>query len=154
MSFINSYKYEQAKRPKAGPQRCVILNATEGISSKGKQMITITLRVSETETQVKTWLVEGDKFNKSASELFDAFPEIGEGNFNYMTWVGCEGAADFKFDDRGYLALKWFVSADRAKDLPPYVGAKPPRQEITQLAPAELDDTAAYEGAEDEFPFV
>ena len=130
-----------------GKFRCVIVDVEDGVSkSSGLPMITITVRPSGTKFKVKTYLVKNDKFNQNATQFFDAFPEIGDGNFNFVEWVGAEGAATFGEDENGYTKLKRFISADRAVDLPPFEGEKPERQTVTKLEEAEDDD--------DELPFM
>ena len=117
-----------------GKYRCVIVDVEETVSkSSGNPMIVITVRPSGTTFKVKTYLVKNDKFNQNATAFFDSFPEIKEGTFNFVEWVGCVGAADFGEDENGYTKLKRFISASRAEGLPPFEGEKPERQTVTQL---------------------
>lgn len=126
-----------------GRFRCVIVDVEEAVSkSSGLPMIVITVRPSGTRFKVKTYLVKNDKFNRNATQFFDAFPEIGEGNFNFIEWPGAVGAAEFDEDDRGYTKVKWWISATKAEGLPPFEGEKPERQKVTTITedPDETDD--------------
>ena len=89
--------------------------------------------------------MKNDYFNRNMTQFFDAFPEITFGDFNFLAWVGCEGAAMFKQDDRGYTQISYFLSPERAADLPQFEGEKPERQSITSLEDETEDD--------DEMPF-
>lgn len=117
-----------------GRQRCVVTGVEEAISkTSGKPMIVIAFRPSGCKFTVKDFIVKNDSFNRRMTAFFDAFPEIEFGNFDIMTWVGCEGAINLAEDDRGYLKVKGYVDPVRAASLPPFEGTKPPRQVITSL---------------------
>ena len=62
--------------------------------------------------------------------FFDSFPEIQDGDFEFLHWVGCEGAANFVEDENGYTKIRWFIEAPKAKDLPPFEGTKPDKIEV------------------------
>ena len=68
---------------------------------------------------------------------FDAFPEIVDGNFNFVEWIGCEGAGNFVEDENGFLELKSWVVPRQAESLPPFEGEKPPRMQVTKLDPED-----------------
>ena len=147
-----NWNYEREERPSndqfVGKHRCVIVDVEETTSkSSGLPMIVITVRPSGSSFKVKTYLVQNDKFNQNATTFFDSFPEIPDGDFNFPTWIGAEGAADFGLDDSGYLKVKWFISSDRAANLPPFEGKKPERQTITNIA--EEPDSS-----EDDLPWI
>ena len=123
-------------RPDAlkGKYRCVIVDVEETTSkTSGLPMIVVSVRPSGTKFKVKTYIVKNDKFNRSMTAFFDSFPEIGDGNFNFVEWSGAEGAAEFGEDEQGYTKLRWFISASKAEGLPPFEGEKPERQTITAL---------------------
>lgn len=129
-----------------GKVRCVITDVEEAVSkSSGLPMIVITVRPSGTKFKVKTYIVKNDNFNRNMTTFFDSFPEIEEGTFNFVEWVGCVGAADFGEDENGYTRLKWFIPASKAESLPPFEGEKPERQTVAKLEEVEEDD--------DDFPF-
>lgn len=131
-----------------GKRRCVIVDVEEGTSkSSGLPMITITVRPSGTKFKVKTYLVKNDNFNKNATSFFDAFPEIEEGDFNFISWIGCEGAAEFGEDDQGYTKLKWFLNSEKSEGLPPFEGEKPERQTVTKIEEEPL-------GEDEDLPWV
>lgn len=130
-----------------GKYRCVIVDVEETTSkTSGLPMIVVTVRPSGTKFKVKTYIVKNDKFNKNMTQFYDSFPEIPEGTFNFVEWVGCEGAAEFGEDEQGYTRLKWFISAQKAEGLPPFEGEKPERQVVTKID--EMDDD------DDELPFM
>ena len=129
-----------------GKYRCVIVDVEETTSkTSGLPMIVVTVRPSGTKFKVKTYIVKNDKFNKNMTQFYDAFPEIPEGTFNFVEWVGCEGAAEFGEDEQGYTRLKWFISTSKAEGLPAFEGEKPERQVVTKIE--DIDD-------DDELPFI
>ena len=150
MGIWDSYQREENERPSniTGKLRCVIVSAESKTSKSGNPMIEIKVRPSGCKFSVTTWLVKNDSFNRNATQFFDAFPEIGDGNFNFIEWIGAEGAADFGEDDRGYLKVKWWVDAVKAQSLPPFEGDKPERQTITSLTEEEPYDD------DDDLPFM
>lgn len=125
---------ESHAEPKTGKQRCVIVAAEESVSkSSGSPMIVVTVKPSGSNAKVKSYIVKNERFNRNMTNLFDAFPSIGDGNFNFMEWIGAEGAADFGTDDNGYLRVKWFISPKQAESLPPFEGDKPEKQTMTSI---------------------
>ena len=152
MSNWNYQREERTSGGTTGKQRCVIVSAEEKVSKAGKPMIEVGVRPSGCTFTVKTYLVSGEYFNRNATQLFGAFPEIPEGSFNLIEWVGAVGAAMFDLDDRGYLKVKYFIDPVKAASLPPFEGEKPPRQTVTSL---EDDEPGADDFAEDDdLPFV
>lgn len=146
------YQREEKERESAvtGRHRVVITEAYEdvtGPNSKvpGTPQIIIKLRPSGRKFTVTHRIVKNDWFNRNMTQFFDSFPEIGEGNFNFLEWVGSEGAAMFKEDDRGYTVVSYFIDSVRAASLPPFEGEKPERQTVTSLKDEDDDD--------DEMPF-
>jgi hypothetical protein len=138
----NWSKYTREEREEVakvtGKLRCVIVDVEEAVSKSGNNMIVISVRPSGSPAKVKYWLVDNDYFNRNATQFFDAFPEIPDGDFTFEKWIGCEGAGMFVLDDNDYLTLRYFISAEKAKDLPPFEGTKPPKQTVTSLD--EMDD--------------
>lgn len=131
-----------------GKFRCVIVDVEDGISkSSGLPMITITVRPSGKKFKVKNYLVKNDYFNQNATRFFDAFPEIGDGNFNFVEWIGAVGAANFGEGDNGYTELKKWIPASQAVDLPPFEGEKPERQTVTKIEEEPL-------GEDEDLPWV
>ena len=154
MSNWSDYKHEESEsRTITGKQRCVIISAEEKVSNAGNPMIVIKIRPSGCKFSIIHRFVKvGNddesvkKFNNKLSRFFDAFPEIGDGNFDFLTWAGAEGAAMFGEDNNGYLEVKYFLTPDRVSTLPPFEGEKPERQTITTLVDEDEDDG-------DEMPF-
>lgn len=128
-----------------GRQRCVVVSAEEGKSKSGNDMIIITIRPSGCKFTVKDYIVKNDSFNRRMTAFFDAFPEIEFADFNFLTWVGAEGAVNLAEDDKGYLKVKGYVDPVKAANLPPFEGDKPVRQTLTSLEDETADD--------DEMPF-
>ena len=116
-----------------GKQRCVIVAAEEGVSKAGNPMIIITIRPSGVKFTLKNFIVKNDNFNRNMTEFFDAFPEIEEGDFNFLSWVGAEGAVMLREDDNGYLKIRRWLPPSQVVNLPPFEGEKPARQTITSL---------------------
>ena len=129
------YKREDSRpEVKTGKMRCVIVDATEGVSkSSGAPMIIVTVQPSGSKAKVKKYIPKSDNFNRNMTMFFDAFPEIGDGNFNFLEWVGAMGAANFDTDENGYLVVKWFLSPFQAANLPEFEGERPEKQKVTSL---------------------
>ena len=133
--------FKREEEPKiTGKRRCVIVAAEEGVSSKGNDMIVITVRPSGCRFTVKDFIVKNDSFNRRMTAFFDAFPEITFGDFNTMTWVGAEGAVNLQEDKNGYLVIKAYVDAVSARDLPPFEGDKPEKQTLMTVEDEPEDD--------------
>lgn len=148
MSNWSDFQREEKERESAvtGKHRVVITEATEGATgaqskNPGTPMIIIKVRPSGRHFSVTHRIVKNDYFNRNMTSFFDAFPEIPFGDFNFITWVGAEGAAMFKQDDRGYTQVSYFLAPERAEDLPPFEGEKPERQIITSLEDESEDDS-------------
>ena len=143
MADWSDYKREEQEQESrvTGKLRCVIVGVEETESkTSGLPMIVISVRPSGTVFKVKSYLVHNDKFNRNATQFFDAFPEIPDGCFEFLRWIGCEGAAMFDLDERNYLKVRYWIDAVKAADLPPYEGDRPEKQEVTSLSDDESDD--------------
>ena len=141
---FKDYKREERKQIKPGNHRCVIVDAEQTESQSGNEMIIVTVRPSGSDIEIKKYIVDGPYFNRNMTELFDAFPEIGEGNFNLLTWVGCEGAAKFVLDENDYLKVRRFLRPDEAENLPPFEGDKPEKQTVTHMTPVDDNDDLPF----------
>ena len=147
MSNFDDYQREEREQESkvTGKQRCVITAVEESVSkTSGNPMIIVSVRPSGCRFSVKNYIVKNEYFNRNMTSFFDAFPEIPEGNFNFVEWVGAEGAAMFGEDDRGFIKVKWFLSPTQAASLPPFEGEKPERQTVTSLE--EGDDEEGSDG--------
>lgn len=152
MSIWDGFGREEKERESAvtGKHRVVIVDAEEAVTgpnskNPGTPMVVIKLRPSGRHFTVTHRIVKNDYFNRNMTQFFDAFPEIPFGEQNMMLWIGAEGAAMFKEDANGYTQVQYFLSPERAADLPPFEGEKPERQTMTTLDDPE--DT-------DELPFL
>lgn len=145
MATWNYTREEETHENKTGIRRCVIVAAEETVSkTSGRPMIVVTVTPSGSKAKVKEYIVQNDNFNKKMTRLFNAFPSIAEGNFNFVEWVGALGAADFTLDENGYLKVKWFVSPDRAEHLPPFEGDKPTQQTVETFEPVSNEDEMPF----------
>ena len=147
MSNWDSYQREENERESAvtGKHRVVIVEAEESVTGPnskvpGTPMIVIKLRPSGRHFTVTHRIVKNDWFNRNMTQFFDAFPEILDGDFNFLGWTGAEGAAFFKEDANGYTQVSYFLPPERAEGLPPFEGEKPERQTVTTLDDPEEDD--------------
>ena len=148
MSTWDDYQREEREESAkvTGRLRCVIVDVEETESkTSGLPMIIVSVRPSGTVFKVKSYIVKNEHFNRNMTQFFDAFPEIGDGNFSFVEWVGALGAAMFDLDERGYVRVKYFIDAVRAEDLPPFEGERPERQSVSKL-----DDE---DGLDDDMPF-
>lgn len=146
------FKREESERESAvtGKFRVVIVDVEEGVtgpSSKkpGTPMITVKLRPSGKRFTISHRIVQNEYFNRNMTRFFDAFPEIAMGDFNFITWIGAEGGALLKADDRGYTQVDRLLSPEQTANLPPFEGDKPERQTITTISEDEVE--------EDDLPF-
>ena len=145
MSSWDDYKREETPKAQAGDYRCVIIGAEESVSkTSGLPMIVVTVQPNGLTAKVKTYLVRNSYFNRNATQFFDAFPSIGEGNFNFLEWIGAVGAAKFGLDENGYLTVKWFLTPKQAEKLPEWAGEKPERQTVTELAEIDGNDDLPF----------
>jgi len=147
MGNWDSYRREESDRNSAivGKRRVVITDASEGVTGAnskvpGTPQIIIKLRPSGCRFSITYRIQKNDYFNRKMTEFFDAFPEITDGDFNFLSWIGCEGAAMLKEGNNGYTEVNYFLDPVRAADLPPFEGEKPERQTITALT--DEDDTS------------
>ena len=142
MSNFDDFKREESQNTVVtGNRRCVIVAAEEAVSkSSGLPMIVVTVSPAGSKAKVKTYIVKNDKFNANMTKFFDAFPTIPFGTFDFVSWVGAIGAANFGKDENGYLKVKWFMTPTQASNLPPFEGEKPEKQSVTTLDDPEDDD--------------
>ena len=78
------------------------------------------------------------------TELYDCFG-IESGDKNVLGWIGAIGAAKLIENEDGYLRVKGLIKPDKQKNLPPWEGKKPERQEITFLDEnGEPDDGSPF----------
>lgn len=138
---MTDWGYARSETPrterKTGKMACCIMDAYEATSSKGNPMIVVEVRPSGSRFNVRYYMVKNQWFNQNASQFFDAFPAIKDGNFNLIEWVGASGVAYFDLDDRGYLKVKYFCRPEESEDVPAFVGEKPQRVEVQSLEEAD-----------------
>jgi hypothetical protein len=134
------YQRESATRTEAGDHRVEIVDAQQGISkSSGNDMIIVTVKPNGGNIKVQNYIVRNEYFNRNMTQFYDSF-NIEEGNFDLLTWIGAVGAARLKEDEKGYLKVAWFIDKKKAEKLPPWVGAMPERQTVSEDFVAAEDD--------------
>lgn len=143
-----SYQREEMNRISPGDYRVEIVEAEETTSkSSGKPMIVVKVRPNGSNITIWHYIVKNEYFNRNMTSFFDAFPQIEEGDFNLLGWVGCVGAARIKEDESGYLKVAWFLDEQQAEKLPPWEGKEPERQTVTEIGGFEPD------GGDEDLPF-
>ena len=138
-----NYTREEANRLSPGDYRVAIVEVQETTSkSSGNPMIVVTVQPNGSNIKIQNYIVRNEYFNRNMTQFFDAFPQIEEGDFNFLGWVGCVGAARLKEDENGYLKVAWFLDAKRAEKLPPWQGDMPERQTVTEIGGfEEIEDS-------------
>lgn len=140
-----SNKWSEGYKPEVGPnlegpRRCVVVEVEETTSkSSSLPMFVITVMPNGSRAKVKYYIVKNEYFNRNITSFFDSFG-IERGDFNYVGWVGAMGAANFGTDENGYLKVKWFITPDKARDLPEWEGQAPERQSITEFIDVTDDE--------------
>ena len=132
MSNWNNYVHETMSTLQPGDYRVEIVSAEEKTSKSGKPMIVVGIKPNGSGITINEYFVQGDFFNRKMSGFFDAFPQINDGDFNFIGWVGCVGAARLK-QDGDYLRVHFFLSPKQAEKLPEWQGAMPERQTVTSF---------------------
>lgn len=136
------YAREEQSRLEPGDYRVEIVGVEETVSKSGNDMIVVTVQPNGSKIKIKNYIVKNEYFNRNMTQFFDAFPQIDEGDFNFLGWIGCVGAAKLKEDEKGYLKVAWFINARKAESLPPWVGEMPERQSITDIGGfSEMDES-------------
>jgi hypothetical protein len=136
------YAREEQSRLEPGDYRVEIVGVEETVSKSGNDMIVVTVQPNGSKIKIKNYIVKHEYFNRNMTQFFDAFPQIVEGDFNFLGWIGCVGAAKLKEDEKGYLKVAWFINARKAESLPPWVGEMPERQSITDISGfSEMDES-------------
>ena len=143
------YVREEQSRVEEGDHRVVIVDVQEKESKKGNEMIVITVTPNGSDIKINHYIVKNEYFNRNMTQFFDSF-NIDEGDFNFPTWIGAVGAARLKEDDNGYLKVSWFLNKKKAEKLPEWIGEKPERQTITEIAAM----SGFKEIPDDEVPFI
>lgn len=133
---------ETVAAAKTGIRRCVIVEAEEAVSkTSGNPMIVVTVRPSGSKAKVKSFIVKNANFDRNMTQFYESFTSIPEGSFDFVSWIGAEGIANFGINDRGYLEVKWWVSPEKCGELPPFEGEKPTQQTVEHFTPvADTDD--------------
>ena len=141
MSAWDSYKRvesEKSERQPLGKTRCVIVDVEETVSkSSGLPMIVVIVKPSGYNAKIRKYIVKNEKFNKNMTDFFDAVEGVDDGDFNFLSWIGCEIGADIGLDSNGFWDIKWWLDRRWLEKLPPFEGEKPQKQEITTIDDSE-----------------
>lgn len=133
MGIFDDFVREEAPRLEPGDYRVKITDVEETVSkSSGNPMLVIHLRPNGTKIIINHYIVKNEYFNRNMTELYDCFG-IESGDKNVLGWIGAIGAAKLIENEDGYLRVKGLIKPDKQKNLPPWEGKKPERQEITFL---------------------
>ena len=139
------YSREESTRLTPGDYRVQVVDVQETTSkTSGNPMLVITVQPNGSNIKIPNYIVRNEYFNRNMTQFFDAFPQIQEGDFNFLGWVGCVGAARLKEDENGYLKVAWFIDDKRAEKLPPWTGPVPERQTITDFAEVADDSDLPF----------
>lgn len=141
------FVYVKPQKAEAGNYRIEIVSAEEKVSSKGNDMIVVAFKLNGTNTKVNHFFVKNEYFADKISRFFDAFPmlmEDGKPNWNFLTWVGCVGAARFKEGRNGYLEVQYFLTPEKAEKLPAWIGDLPERQTITEFNEVSTEEELPF----------
>ena len=149
MSSWDDWKREDPSRIEPGDYRVEITSVEETESRAGNPMIVVTVRPNGSNITIKHYIVKNQYFNRNMTDFFDSF-NIDDGDFNFPTWIGAVGAAKLAEDDNGYLKVRWFISKNKAENLPPWQGPMPERQTVTTIGGTGLVE---IDPSEDELPF-
>lgn len=135
----------ETPRIEVGDHRVVIVDAKETVSrTSGNPMIVVTVSPNGSEMKLNSYFVKNEYFNRNMTQFFDAFPQIKFGDFNFLGWIGCVGAARLKEDEQGYLKVQYFIDAKRAEKLRPWQGKEPERQTVTEFDTVEDADDLPF----------
>lgn len=121
------YKREEkaafAKIP-AGDYRVRIEDAEMAVSSKGNDMIKLTLSVSGMNRTIWDYIVfmenNPEVTNGKFTALYDSF-NIEEGETDLNKWIGAVGAAHTKVDENEFEKIGYYIAKRRAGNLPAWV---------------------------------
>ena len=71
------YTRENSTRLSPGDYRVAIVDVQETTSkTSGKEMLVITVQPNGSDIKIQNYLVKNEYFNRNATQLFDAFPQI------------------------------------------------------------------------------
>lgn len=124
-NWSEGFQAEQRQTPDwKGIHAFKIIKVEESVSkASGLPMIIVTTKQSISGIESKSYIVKNDFFNSNMTELFNSLDGVEFGDFDFTHWVNQCGVAKYGKNDRGYIELKRFISAEseEAKDCTPYV---------------------------------
>lgn len=140
-----------------GDYRIRVENAEKTKSKTGKDMLKLTFQVSGKKSKLFHNIVflpdRPEITNRNLTQFFDAFPGIGEGNFNLESWKGKVGACHVKQEEyNGSMQahVHYFIKADKQAELSPWVE---PDKADDQMMGATGPDVNIPAGIDEEVPF-
>ena len=140
-----------------GDYRIRVENAEKVVSKTGKDMLKLTFQVSGKNSKLFHNIVflpdRPEITNRNLTQFFDAFPGIGEGNFNLESWKGKVGACRTKQEEyNGSMQtyIHYFIKPDKAEELPPWVE---PGDQMMGGTAANGPDVNIAAGVDEDVPF-
>jgi len=150
---IKDWKYERedAFDIPDGMYRCRIEDAEITVSSKGNDMVKITLEVSGKKANLWNYITfmpnNIEMTNRMLTQFFDSFG-IEEGNFNCADWIGKVGACTVKHDEGDLSKVGYFLNRKKQDALPKWVE---PSEKTPRAKKSETPE--GFEPADDDIPF-
>lgn len=143
-----------------GDYRIRIKSAEKAVSkNSGNDMIALQFEVSGKSSLLFHYIVflpdRRDVTNRMLTQFFDSFAGIPDGDFNLDLWAGQVGACHVKHEEYNgetRAKLHYFISADKARDLPAWV--EPDRKPKDSAPAAPAKDTGFVEVDTSTLPFI
>jgi hypothetical protein len=137
---MTDWKFEKVDNDfpqiKVGSYKMRIENAEEQVSSKGNDMIKLTLTVSGEMSKLFDYIVympeNRDITNAKLTKLFNSFGI--DNDLNCQNWKGKIGAGVVKIDENGFSKINYYIPKNKQNDLGSWV--EPTRSTFT---PVDVD---------------
>lgn len=115
---------QEFKKIPVGKHRVRIEEIEQTVSSKGNDMLKITLAVSGHSAKVWHYIVfmndHPEITNRNLTAIMDSFG-LEMGNLDFENWKGKVGAAMIKYDENDYAKVNYFVKKEAQAGLPSWV---------------------------------
>lgn len=141
-----------------GDHRIRIEKAEKVQSKTGKDMLKLTFQVSGKSNKLFHNIVflpdRPEITNRNLTQFFDAFPSIGDGNFNLESWTGKVGACRVKHEEYNgsdQARVHYFIKPDKAASLPAW--QEPEKKGDAMMGGTSGPDVNVPAGVDEEVPF-